>query len=426
MIKSVLKEFYTLLAKNKSVLDISEEVFTMRNKLENPLELTQFVNYIRSIVQQEAKEAIIKNGGKGLVVMATGAGKSKVAVDLALHYAKASSEFKKIAVIVPTEKLRDENWKDEFYKWDGAVEWSAVTGLCYASGSKVKDQLFELVILDEAHNITELSSEFFVNNQCTNVIGLTATAPTDKVKQKLLDEIGLNVVYTLTLDKAVKLGFVAPYKITVVQSPLESTLKEIPGGTKVKPFMTTEAAQIQYLNRLVQQAMFDKTPTGRKRLQFATLKRMRAVYDLPSKKRVAQFLLDKVIPKEERILIFCGGIEQAEELCEHTYHSKSGNADYVAFKEGTINRLSCVKAVNEGHNFEELDGALIVQLSSQEKDLIQRIGRLIRYRPDHQAHVYIVVAEGTQDMKWLDSALGSTDKRNIEYVPFINFKNRFE
>ena len=79
----------------------------------------------------------------------------------------------------------------------------------------------------------------------------------------------------------------------------------------------------------------------------------------------------------------------------------------------------------EGHNFPGIDSGIIGQLNSKEKDLVQRIGRLIRFRPGHEAHLYIVVSEGTQDEKWLETAIENLDKSKIEYVRIDNFKKRF-
>ena len=80
----------------------------------------------------------------------------------------------------------------------------------------------------------------------------------------------------------------------------------------------------------------------------------------------------------------------------------------------------------EGHNFPGVDSGIVGQLNSKEKDLVQRIGRLIRYRPGHEAHLYIVVSESTQDEKWLENAVENLDQSKIEYVRFINFKNKYQ
>ena len=373
----VYKKLDALLKKHKSVLSCIDEVENLKGTLSGE-ELTKFVNTVRRVVQEEAKQAVIKNKG-GMIAMATGSGKSRVAVELAKYYYNPLDDHN-AALLVPTEKLRDENWQEEFEKWEAKNVWRGTERLCYASASKIKDYDFPIVILDEGHNITELSSEFFSNNKVERTVLLTATPPSDPVKKEILKSLGIKLVYEVTLDQAVRLGFVAPYKITVVSVALDNTTKNIPGGTKLKPFMTTESAAYAYHCKAIQQAMFDKTPSGRKRHQFAILRRMQFIYKIPSKTEVIKFLLEKVIPQDDRSLIFCGSIEQAEAVCPNRYHSKSGDKAYNAFKAEEINRLSCVKAINEGHNFPGVDSGIVGQLNSKEKDLVQRINIPVLYK----------------------------------------------
>ena len=373
----VYKKLDALLKKHKSVLSCIDEVENLKGTLSGE-DLTKFVNTVRGIVQEEAKQAVIKNNG-GMIAMATGSGKSRVAVELAKYYYNPLDDYN-AALLVPTEKLRDENWQEEFEKWEAKNVWRGTERLCYASASKIKNYDFPIVILDEGHNITELSSEFFSNNKVERTVLLTATPPLDPVKKEILKSLGIKLVYEVTLDQAVRLGFVAPYKITVVSVALDNTTKNIPGGTKLKPFMTTESAAYAYHCKAIQQAMFDKTPSGRKRHQFAILRRMQFIYKIPSKTEVIKFLLEKVIPQDDRSLIFCGSIEQAEAVCPNRYHSKSGDKAYNAFKAEEINRLSCVKAINEGHNFPGVDSGIVGQLNSKEKDLVQRINIPVLYK----------------------------------------------
>ena len=420
--RKYFKELEALFKSQDSILTYIDKIEAIREGITKPEEVTQFVNLIREKVQAEAIQAVIANNG-GMVAMATGSGKSRVAVELAKYYAPGIEH--EISLLVPTEKLRDENWKEEFNKWEADYLWGQTERLCYASASKLKGSEYELAILDEGHNITELGVSFFMNNNVQRVVLLTATPPTDLVKKELLRQLDINIVYELTLDQAVRLGFVAPYKITVITVPLDNVTKNITGGTKANPFMTTESATYSYWNKRVQSCMGDQSVVGRSKMKFAILGRMQFIYKIPSKTAVIKFLLDKVIPKTDRTIIFCGNIEQAEEVCPTFYHSKSGSVSYDAFKAEQINRLSCVKAINEGHNFPGVDSGVIGQLNSKEKDLVQRIGRLIRFRPGHEAHLYIVISESTQDEKWLETAIENLDQSKIEHVRFTNFKTRF-
>lgn len=373
---------------------------------------------VKDKVQKEAVKALIDAGGRGIIVKATGTGKSRVPI-LYMQKKKINS---KVALIVPTEELRDTNWEKEFQDWGFESAYSVVDRYCYASASKIMNQEYDLVILDECHHITPLSHTFFANNKVKDIIALTATLPTDIIKKNLLKSLGLNPVYTISIDEAQELGLVAPFKIVVIYSHLNSVVKNVKAGSKHKPFMTTEQGMYNYYTRLIselkEEAEKEEIPLDRGKLKMLQLKRMRLIYDLKSKTDLAKLVFTRLISRDDRTLIFCGSINQAEELCPYTYHSKSKKTDLENFKNEKINTLSCVNALNEGVNIPNLDKAIVVQVNSQELNLVQRIGRVIRKRPNHEAVVYILCVKDTQDEVWLEESLRNFNKENISYLNF--------
>ena len=88
--------------------------------------------------------------------------------------------------------------------------------------------------------------------------------------------------------------------------------------------------------------------------------------------------------------------------------------DLNAFCEKKINKLSCVNALNEGMNIPDVDCSNCT-VKFSELNTVQRIGRCIRYRPGHEAIIYILSVLQTQDEKWLQKLLILFDKDNIEY-----------
>ena len=384
------------------------------------------INKNKDKLQQKALEAC-ETEGNILLTMATGTGKSRIAIE----YAKKHN-VQSIALLVPTENLRDSNWQEEFYKWDAASLWdNNVTRLCYASGSKIKGNEFDLVIMDESHNITELSYEFFEDNICKKVIALTATSPKKLGKVGIFSKLNFRRIFSVDLDEAIKLGVVSPYRITVVYTQLNNTLKYIDAGSKAKPFKTTEKNQYDFLTKMIHSIQLAEeingepvekyyTPKERSMLEMYIRKRMHLINSLLSKEHAARVIL-KTIPEEERYLIFAGSIQQAESLCEYRYHSKTDNTHLEMFQKGELNRLSCVEALNEGINIPDVDGSVMVQIRSSDIKLIQRIGRNIRFREGHEAHIYILVCKDTQDEVWFSKASESLDESRIEYKSINEF-----
>lgn len=378
----------------------------------NDDQIKELSNAVKCRLQSEANEAHKSLGRWGMICMATGTGKSKTAIDAVYNLIKYNP-LAKVLVVSPTTKLRDKTWKQEFSQWNMEDAWkSNVRSECYKSLSKINDCEFDFVILDEVHNLTENYAKFFKNNKVKACMGLTATKPDNKVKALLLEQLNLREVYEITLDEAVSLGVVAPYEITVILTKLDNSRKYVKAGRKDKPFYQTEQANYQYYSHVENH----EDPSIRKRVgKFFYINRMKFIYNLMSKTEAAQDIINR-IPESLRTLIFCGSIEQAEKLCPYRYHSKTGDKDYEAFFSEKINRMSCVEAVNEGHNIPNVDVALVVQLNSNALDLIQRIGRIIRFKAGHIGKIVIICVENTVDEKWMRSATKDLDQNKIRFL----------
>jgi superfamily II DNA or RNA helicase len=274
------------------------------------------------------------------------------------------------------------------------------------------------VILDEGHWLTENNIKFFQQNKVDRCLLLTATLPKDKVKQDLIASLSLPFIAEITLDEAVEAGLVAPYEIKVITMELDNKEKYIKAGNKKNPFMSTEQNQYQYLTKRIYDPELPKSF-----YQAMIYKRMNFIYNLKSKTEAAKWLLEHVIPKEDRTLIFAGSIEQAEWLNKDYFHSKSDDKALIRFTNKDINRLSCVNALNEGMNLNDVDTGLIVQLNSKSLKLTQRMGRMLRFRKGHRGIMYILSVKGTVDEEWTRKALEDFDSENIQFYELKELKN---
>jgi superfamily II DNA or RNA helicase len=342
--------------------------------------------------------------------MCTGSGKSIVAIEI---IKKLFSDNCKICLIVPTEKLRDHNWEQEFKKSNCNEIYKTLDRFCYASIAKISGKTYDLVILDEAHRITENNFKFFESNIIKHVIGLTATLPENDEKLEMLTSIA-PIAFEYSLSQGIKDGIISPFNIKIIETRLDNKEKYIEMGKVNEKYLVTEKYNYDRLTAVFKRAIMTRNS---KFIQIASIKRMHMLYGLKSKMLIAKQILNTYLC-DKKVLIFCGSIDQATEICEHTYHSKSGDKDLKRFINDEISVLSCVRALNEGMNIPNVDAAIIVQLNSKQLDLIQRIGRVVRFRKNHIADIYILSCVDTQDEVWTNKATEGFS--NIEY---INVKN---
>jgi len=367
-------------------------------------------------LQQEAYGAVVANSYKGQVLAATGSGKSRIGVLAAQDAFETFGAATDIVIVAPFIKLLTENWPEELEKWNSSHLLPFITFVTYVSFNKLPKHKRSLVILDEAHHLTEASIEFFKNNPQDRILVLTATPPEDQGKIDLLASLA-PVVFKYKLDEAVADGLVADYRIHIVDCFLDTKDKYIPGGKKTAPFMTTEASGYLFLDKQIKKAMIMRNDGW---MQALITKRMHMIYNLRSKTNIARKLLDKLDP-DLRIIVFCGSIAQANELMgDAVYHSKSSGQALADFKSGVINRIGVVKALDEGHNLEGIDAEVIVQGTAVKRQVGQRIGRAIRVRPNHVAKIFVLSTEGTVDKKWVLNSLEDFDQSKISHYSSNN------
>lgn len=439
----LLKTLDLILSSETSIKTHISKVKEIREQVGDFLEDNerQIINHrIKEKVQDEANDALSRANGWGAIYNATGTGKSKIAINRIRQVFLQTLDYgPKVLIVVPTEKLRDDNWRLEFDKWGISSLWSKIERCCYVSLNKIHLERYDLVVLDEGHNITDANSEFFFENE-NNVrecMLLSATKPRDWEKLQILKRLNLNTVYSISVDEAVDLGLIAPYDITVVTMFLNETEKYIP-GTQADPTLRTEKMQYGKLSRAAWYS-------GGK---FTLIKRAQFIYNLRSKTETAKLLLQHVIPEGKRVMIFCGSKEQAIELCPNRYFSKStytapkkelteageakeikkmqkvakimlehqGDESLNRFRAEEIDRISCINALNEGHDVPMMDIGFLVQINGSDKDFIQRMGRVLRFRPGHIGKLIILVVKGTVDEDWFKKATKNLDQSRIRFV----------
>ena len=368
----------------------------------------------KSRIQKEIVDSLDPNP-HGRWILAPRVGKTKVAIDVIKR-----DKPKSILWVTPSSKLADEDIPAEFDLWGAKKYRKILKTTTWMSLNKMVGHV-DTIILDEEQFATENNMQNLLNGslKCGNIISMTGTASSHDHKKDLYKKLNLEILVDLSINEAVDMKLLANYSIKVVEVDM-GTKNIIEAGNKEKRFMTSELKQYNYLHNVAQQAIFQK----RSDMTFRILARMRAIKNSPAKTEAAKWLINHL---EGRKLIFSATIKQAEELCKHTYHSKTDNVDLQKFMHGEIEEIAMVNAGGTGFTYKRIDHLMLTQTDSDKNGLTsQKISRTLLDQKDYKATIWILSLIGTQDEKWVQSVLANFDKSKIEFLRFKNIVNQAE
>ena len=361
-------------------------------------------------IQKEIIDSLDKNP-QGRLLLAPRVGKSKIGIDLIKR-----EKYKSILWVTPSAELADVDIPAEFDKWGAKRYKKLLTTSTWMSLNKIQGE-FDVIILDEEQFMTANNAENLLNGSLKGrIVSMTGTASKHDHKKELYKQLNLSVLYKISINDAVDMKLLANYTLKIVEVDMHEG-KTIEAGNKDKRFMTSERKQYEYLHNVAQQSIFQR----RSDMTFRILARMRAIKDSPAKTEAAQWLIKNL---EGRKLIFSATIKQAEDLCQHTYHSKTDNIDLKKFQAGNIDEIAMVNAGGTGFTYKKLDHLIMTQIDSDKNGLTsQKIARTLLDQKDYKATVWIISLVGTQDEKWVQSVLANFDKTKVEYLRFKNMVN---
>jgi superfamily II DNA or RNA helicase len=388
--------------------------------------------------QELVKSKFRQCGYRGLFQGATGVGKTKIGVDLIVEcLEKNPDEVWKI--IVPTENLRDNEWKLEFIKWGYSKYLQSVQIECIQTAYKWNGQSFNAVV-DEVH--TTVSPEyksFYLNNNIDKLICLTATIDSPE-KLEFITAMA-PIVHTTDMNRARELDIVAPYYIFNLglslgeesQKKYDEILKaytyyESQLGGPIRAFKTSSYI-IKTITAIPKEDRTEehRVMIGKAHMYWAMMqKRKNFLYNCQEKVDACMEIIN-MFP-DRKALIFSETISFAERIHEalptestifHSKMSKNDKKDALKKFEIATNQIrviSAVKALNAGFNVPECSLAINASGSSKWLDMVQRQGRISR-KQDNKIAIFVnLYMTGTQDLKWVKLR---TNVINTKYVKWI-------
>ncbi len=347
--------------------------------------------------QKEAVQAFLNSDGKTIIHAAPRFGKIKVAIDI------MKARGYKIPLIVAPRKDIQQGWLDDFKKWKYKEFPSFYT---FASIKKIPTSgAYDFLIIDEPHELSVNQQ-----NNLKNVVdklptlGLTGTM-TNKTANELYDNLGLDTCYRYSIEQAVKEGILADYQMFIHRVSLDN-----------KNLVYTSAKGKSYTEK----GYFDVYTFVRQKAKmkhFIDMKLINIIQNSKAKLEKTKELLHR-IPRE-RILVFCGTTEIADNLGVPTYHSKSKDKDvFDAFCKGIkYDKLATIKMMQAGITITPIHKGIINYTSGNPEDCAQKICRFLGFEyanPDKKAEIHIISSNEEFEIGRLKTALLFFDQSKIQ------------
>ena len=361
--------------------------------------------------QTEALQAWQANGGRGVVALPTGAGKSYLAL-LAIDHTRRHT-----LVVAPTLDLVTQ-WYDLLRSsfrcpvgviGGGEYDPQPLTVTTYDSASIHMNNLgnrFGMVVFDECHHLP--SDTYALAAQCCLApfrLGLSATFERADGRHALLQQLVGPLAYRCDID-ALAGRYLAPFVIEQIFVSLsdEEQRRYDEARAVYLTFLAQQGIRMSTRDGFSQFVMRSSlSATGRRAMRAYQLQRELA-FSAPSKLHHVAHLLRK--HKTDRTLLFTETNNTALALSRHFLlpvithqtHVRERSAILHDFAHGTYNALVSSKVLNEGVDIPEANIGIVISGSGSKLEYKQRLGRILRKMDDKRAVLYELVTRNTSEM----------------------------
>jgi superfamily II DNA or RNA helicase len=359
--------------------------------------------------QRAAVHAWELAGGRGVVALPTGSGKTRVALEVLRISGQAA------LCMVPTRVLLHQ-WVEELGRFyggsvgllgDGVRKLEAVTVATFESAFRLMPTIgaqFGLVVVDEVHHLG-FGTRHEALEMCTaeRRLGLTATPPEGEALDLLNGIVG-PIVQHLSLED-LRGRWLADFDLVVLRLALDPDENEQYQADYTPYAEISRAFRRQHPHATFQELMLYACQTAEGRAALAGQRRARKLigYTRAKAAAVADLLARH---RESRVLVFTGDNAAAYAIArEHLVMPitcEVGRAERAraleAFRKGYLRVLVSARVLNEGVDVPDADVAIIVGGTQGSREHVQRIGRLLRPVPGKRAVVYELVTTSTAEV----------------------------
>ena len=362
--------------------------------------------------QREALEAWRSNGGRGVIALPTGAGKTVVAI-------AAAAELSLWTLVVVYTKEHVHQWVDAFRKFTDAgglvgayygdeKRLAPITITTYQTAHRHLGAFagrYAFLVFDEAHHLpADKFRAIASGSPAPYRMGLSATAEREDGKHEEIFPLVGGVVYRSTPGELARAGYLAPYIIRTVRVEL--------GGERRREY---EALKRRY-QALARGRSFHDILEAARRGDPDAVEALRVharmadiVQGAPEKLEAVERIVREEVGRGGKVIVFTQYRRQAEELARrlrplgaHLIHgemdARRRKAELEAFKAAGRGVLIVTTVGDEGLDIPDASVGILVSGTGSRRQFIQRLGRLLRPAPGKKrAVLYEIVTAGTSE-----------------------------
>lgn len=350
-------------------------------------------------LRDEILQRVLNTKKNNIVLeLATSFGKSKIALEK-LHQLYLGDY--KILVVIPRNVLI-QNWKNEFIKWGYADMLDNVAFTTYVSFPKYAGS-WDMVIFDEAHHLSERCQEALQSFKVSHSLFLSAT-----LKQEHKDFIRQwcngNVEFiTVSTKKAIDSDVLPDPKIILIplqldvrkhdilfeknkpkhgEKPLVIPYEQKWNYRSYKGALSYRCNQRQYYNEISGLIEWYKKKNFNPVMKNIWLHKcgVRLQWLSMNKLPFTIKIINKVVAKHQRFVVFCNTIPESKALHVPMVNSQIGSHNLERFNDKEINNICAVNMLNEGINMIDCQVGIFNAINASDIYQIQKGGRLLRHK----------------------------------------------
>jgi len=384
--------------------------------------------------QQEALKAWHSNARRGVVEAVTGSGKTRVGIAAAFE---AVRQGIKVLILVPTAELQGQ-WLVSLRRdlpaarrgalgdgrSDSLDEVDILVAIVHSASNRetLRSHKAGLIIADECHRYAAPMFTGALQEGYAWRLGLTATFErADGEHENLLTPYFGGVIYNLWYDRALKDQVIAPFDIALVGVdlvPSEQTDYDKFSAVMVEAARNLESyAGIprrpfpQFIAAVAALAASDSTSreaTIARKYMRAMSSRLTLLAEAKTK-YLALAALKETVDQSHGTLVFTQTQESARRAQElYTALGSKASAVFSGmakddrrqgmedFRSGASQILAAPRLLDEGIDVPEADLGIIVAANRSQRQMVQRLGRVIRKKADGRpGRLVVLYSKGT-------------------------------